>query len=173
MVWSNFFCFPLELVNFPLAPVRVDMDSALYSLYDIHWSEILGGSEFTSQTSFIQKDSRAVPQDPFTTFLSVDCINISLASSEFPHLCKYLHVFKKWTLMFFNTLRSRESKVMFPIRVLFSFPVRMLRPFLSRDIFSFPVCSSVRHFLPWERHSCEADPQLRRTPQWARTDSWG
>lgn len=173
MVWSNFFCFPLKLVNFPLAPVRVDMDSALYSLYDIHWSEILVGSEFTSQTSFIQKDSRAVPQDPFTTFLSVDCINISLASSEFPHLCKYLHVFKKWTLMFFNTLRSRESKVMFPIRVLFSFPVRMLRPFLSHDIFSFPVCSSVRHFLPWERHSCEADPQLRRTPQWARTDSWG
>ena len=41
--------------------------------------------------------------------------------------------------MFFNTLRSRESKVMFPIRVLFSFPVRMLRPFLSHDIFSFPV----------------------------------
>ena len=75
--------------------------------------------------------------------------------------------------MFFNILRSWESKVMFPIHVLFSFPVKMLRPFLSHDIFSFPVCSSVRHFLPWERHSCEADPQLRRTPQWARTDNRG
>lgn len=128
---------------------------------------------FVPQPSFIQKDPRAVPQDPLTSFLTVDCINISLTSSEFPHLCKYLHIFKKWTLLFFNLLRSWESEVTFPIHVLFSFAVRMLRPFLSHDIFSFPVCFSVRHFLPRERHSCEADPQLCRTPQWARTDNWG
>ena len=47
-----FFCFHVELVNFPLAPVRVDADSALYSFYDQKYWEAVSVENLYTTTEF-------------------------------------------------------------------------------------------------------------------------
>ena len=112
-IWCKaiFFCFALQLVNFPLAPVRVDADSALYSLYDTHWSEILGGSEcweplYHNQVSF-RRTPELFPKTPSPPFSQWIVLIFHLLPPSF-HTFASICTFSKNERFFFFTFWEVE-----------------------------------------------------------------